>query len=159
MTAICACKCTNIDLCVFTCKTLTLQVVMNDCENAFLWRAPRSSSGGRGAVEDQWPSAVEVILPWLAGCLNRSCFHRAVRWSERSHCSEMTPSEIIDGRPDPILYEEINCNGSCSKQSQVHIYIFTYLHKYIHKYKSFDHVLSCTTYAHMFVFINCGDNP
>ncbi len=97
---------------------------MNDCENAFLWRAPRSSSGGRGAVEDQWPSAVEVILQWLAGCLNRPCFHRAVRWSERSHCSETTLSEAIDGRPDPILYGEMYCNGSCSEQSQMHIYIF-----------------------------------
>ncbi len=55
MTAICACKCTNVGLCVFTCNTLMLQVVMNNCENAFLWRAPRSSSGGRGAGEDQWP--------------------------------------------------------------------------------------------------------
>ncbi len=94
-----ACACSHV--------TLTLQVVMNDCENAFLWRAPRSSSGGRGAGEDQWPSAVEVILPWLAGCLNRPCFHRAVRWSERSHCSEMTPSETIDGRPDPIWRDEL----------------------------------------------------
>ncbi len=94
-----------------------------------------------------------MILPWLAGCLNRPCFHRAVRWSKRSHCSETTLSEAIDGRPDPILYGEIYCNGSCSKQSQMHIYIFiiyiNYVHKYMYKYKSFEHVLLYTPNTHV----------